>query len=300
MRGQIVISNTTRIFTYFKFVMKFLIVTPCRNAAPLLRSTIDSVLRQTSVLRGEVELEYWIIDGASTDSTRSIVESYSDSRIHFNSEPDGGMYEALAKGLRKGSGDVIAYLNAGDVYFPHAFEVISEIFTHECVDWITGYTTLMNDSEQITAAWKPPRYRREFILNGTYLSGYPVLGIQQESTFWSARANGTIDLERLASFRLAGDYFLWTELARSFELHSAMTQLGVFRQHAGQLSEQTDAYSAEARGATRAKRFREKLTAYWDFRCNPLWKKYLWNFILPPSRARLFECLGGGQRWEPR
>lgn len=280
--------------------MKFFIVTPCRNAGHLLGETISSILGQSLFQKGGAELEYWIQDGASTDPTRSVVEGFADSRIHFDSTPDSGMYEALSRRLRHADGDIVAYLNAGDVYFPTAFEVLLEVFSHPGVDWITGYSCLINEASQLTAAWKPPRFRREFVQNGTYLRGFPILGIQQESTFWSNRANGAIDFDKLARFKLAGDYFIWTELARHHELNSLMSLLGAFRQHEGQLSEQQDAYHAEAASLVRPATRHEDLTAWWEFRANPWVKKPLWNFILPPSPARIFEYSAPQKRWQPR
>ena len=176
---------------------KITIVTACRNAAKWLPATIESVLTQAPIQSGEWELEYFILDGASNDSTATVVAPYlNHAGIRFASEPDGGFYEALSQGLRQASGDIVAYLNAGDTFFPQAFGVLREAFLLPGVDWVTGYACLMNEASQITATWKPPRYRREFVQNGTYMRGFPFDGIQQECTFWSGRANRTLDLDR--------------------------------------------------------------------------------------------------------
>ncbi len=88
--------------------------------------------------------------------------------------------------------------------------------------------------------------------------------MQQESTFWSAKLNRSIDLEKLRGFRLAGDYFLWHSFASQAPLHSVYSHLGAFRIHHGQLSTSIDAYNEEALSLVRPMTFREKLTEYWS------------------------------------
>ena len=67
-----------------------------------------------------------------------------------------------------------------------------------------------------------------------------------------------VDLEALRRFRLGGDYFLWTQLAKSTELHTVMSFLGAFRVHKGQLSEGLEAYRKEAMTCTRPERLSRK------------------------------------------
>lgn len=278
--------------------MKFSIITACRNSAKLLPETIESVLNQTAVRSGEVDLEYLILDGASIDETAEIVAKYP--QVTFRSEPDDGLYDALAKGFSAVTGDVVAYINAGDCYDPHAFEVLHEIFSSPGVDWVTGYIMLMNDKSQITASWPPTRYRRAFVQVGNYCSGYPFVGIQQESTFWTRRLNSLIPLDELRKFRLAGDYFLWINFSKHASLHSVFTHVGAFRVHSGQLSEDIDAYRAEIRSSLRPATFRERLTAYWEHGCSPLLRNWLWRFILPYDGGKIFDYDAASEKWRPR
>lgn len=280
--------------------VKISIVTPCRNAARYLPETIESILNQTAVLDGRAILEYLIIDGASTDTTPEVVAKYAGRGIQFRSEPDAGVYDALAKGLKAATGEIVAYLNAGDCYHPRAFEVLLEVFAHPDVDWVTGYSVLMNERSQITASWKPTRFRREFFETGVYLGPFPRHSIQQESTFWSGKLNATIDFDRLRRFRLAGDYFLWVSFAKKAALHSVYTHLAAFRIHGGQLSGDLQSYNSEAAALTRPMTFREKLTEYWEYRCNPALGGMLWRFILPQSPARIFEYDAAADQWLPQ
>lgn len=88
---------------------KFSIITVTYNAKATLERTILSVISQTYS-----NVEYIVVDGASTDGTLEIINKY---REHFStciSEPDNGLYDAMNKGLKKATGDYVYFLNAGD------------------------------------------------------------------------------------------------------------------------------------------------------------------------------------------
>jgi glycosyltransferase involved in cell wall biosynthesis len=279
--------------------VKFSIITACKNSASYLLETIRSVVEQTALRQGTAELEYLIIDGASNDGTAEVVSRYRHEPITFVSEPDNGLYDAVVKGFRKATGDVVAYLNAGDIFHEHAFRVASEVMTREGVDWICGYQLKINEHGEVIAIGRPPRYRREFVLNGTYLRGFPCAGIQQEGIFFRRKLLEAVDLEAMKRFCLAGDYFLWTQLARCAELHSVLSFLGAFRVHRGQLSEGLEAHRHEAKKCARPETAREKVTRYWEYHCPPWLKGVLWNFTLGQSPARIFRFDEVTHRWLP-
>lgn len=96
--------------------MKVTVVTVTRNAAGVIERTVQSVLEQTGV-----ELEYIVLDGASTDATLELLERYRDHIDILRSEPDRGIYDAMNKAARSATGDMLLYMNAGDVFSgPHA------------------------------------------------------------------------------------------------------------------------------------------------------------------------------------
>ena len=91
------------------------IVTPSYNQSAFLEETIRSVL-----LQGYPKLEYFVVDGGSTDGSIEIIEKYSRWLTQWVSERDSGQTEAINKGFAWSGGDILGYLNSDDVYFPSA------------------------------------------------------------------------------------------------------------------------------------------------------------------------------------
>lgn len=223
------------------------IVTPCFNAAQYIEETVRSVVNQHAVQSGRVDLEYIVCDGGSSDDTVSRAYAAADgSPISVRSELDNGMYDALSKGLLSATGDVVAYINAGDYYHAHAFDVVLDVLRRPDVRWVTGYAVTYNEVSQVTQVVLPYRYRRGLLRAGAY-DGRVLPFVQQESTFWRATLHRTIDFARLAQFHLAGDAYLWSCFACEADLYIAEAYLGGFRRHAGQLSENLERYRTELR-----------------------------------------------------
>ena len=278
--------------------MKISVVTPCRNAADKLPGTLRSVLEQTALSSGQVDLEYFVIDGASSDSTSDLIKNWRG--LTFLSEPDAGLYDAVARGLQRCTGDVVTYLNAGDILHPEAFHLVHRFMENEDINWLTGSNCKINEAGEIIDFWKPPRFRREYVLNGTYLRGYPHPNIQQEGTFFRRGLLNDLDWEKFRAYRLAGDYFLWTHLAARTELHSVRSILGSFQVHPGQLSEDGGSYLNEARTMIRPETRREKITRFWEFACPPIFKGLVWPHTLGQSKARVFKFDEVQRRWITR
>ena len=103
--------------------MKVSIITSCYNRASTIRDAIESVLNQDYA-----DIEYIVIDAASSDGTLDIVRQYSGKITHIVSEKDNGIYEGLNKGIRLATGDVIGLLHSDDEFY--ATDTISQI-VHE-------------------------------------------------------------------------------------------------------------------------------------------------------------------------
>lgn len=100
--------------------MKVSVITVCFNSAATIRDTIESVLAQDYQ-----DIEYIIVDGGSTDQTLQIISEYKHCISKFITEPDRGIYDAMNKGIRLATGDVIGMLNSDDVYISQT--AISEL-----------------------------------------------------------------------------------------------------------------------------------------------------------------------------
>jgi glycosyltransferase len=91
--------------------VKISIVTSVFNNKSYIEDCIKSVLNQTYQ-----NIEYIIIDGGSTDGTLDVIKKYNDKIAKWISEPDNGIYDALNKGIRLASGNIVGFLHADDVY----------------------------------------------------------------------------------------------------------------------------------------------------------------------------------------
>jgi GT2 family glycosyltransferase len=100
------------------------IVTPSLNQGRFIRQCIESVLSQDYE-----NLEYFIIDGQSTDNTLDVVKEYENSLAFWISEPDAGQSDAINKGFKRASGDLVAWLNADDFYLPDALRTVAQTYS---------------------------------------------------------------------------------------------------------------------------------------------------------------------------
>lgn len=113
--------------------MKISVITVCYNSVTTIERTIKSVIAQDYE-----ELEYIIIDGASTDGTRDIIEQYRDEISIYVSEPDSGLYDAMNKGLERANGEVFAFLNSDDYYTDNVLKRVKGYFENSNADMVSG------------------------------------------------------------------------------------------------------------------------------------------------------------------
>lgn len=144
--------------------MKISIITVCYNSEKYIRYAIESVLSQSYD-----NVEYIIVDGASSDSTMSIINEYSGQITHIVSEPDSGIYDAMNKGIALASGDVIGILNSDDFYFDErSLEDVVNVFENQSFD--ACYADLLYVEQKNTSKavrfWKSGEYKKGSFLKG--------------------------------------------------------------------------------------------------------------------------------------
>jgi glycosyltransferase involved in cell wall biosynthesis len=124
---------------------KISVVTPSFNQAEFLERTIKSVLDQ-----GYPNLEYIIVDGGSTDGSVDIIRKYQSQVAYWVSEADKGQAHAINKGLRRATGDWVAWQNSDDVYYPGVFASLADMAKkHPDIKLIVGDMMLIDTSDQI-------------------------------------------------------------------------------------------------------------------------------------------------------
>lgn len=224
---------------------KISIVTPSFNQVQFLEATIQSILSQNYP-----NLEYIIIDGGSTDGSVEIIQRY-EKYLHFwCSEPDAGHYDAINKGFSHATGEIMAWLNSDDMYFPWTFKTVASIMSEiNSVEWLTTLSLGFWDWHGFcTEIHKLPGFSKEAFLDGCYLqdSKRSINWIQQESTFWRRslweKVGGYVSTE----FKLAGDFDLWARFYTQADLYGTTSPLGGFRKQARQRSRQVEQYISEA------------------------------------------------------
>ena len=154
------------------------IITVVFNGERYLEETMKSVLDQTYP-----NVEYIIIDGASTDSTLSIIKKYEASVDYWVSEKDTGIYDALNKGFSLASGSIFAWLNADDIYFSYTLKMVSSVFTKHGIRWLTGIPSIINERGEVIRVFNA-RYYFKYCIHRGYYRGDIIGFIPQESVFF--------------------------------------------------------------------------------------------------------------------
>ncbi|MDN5869894.1 MAG: glycosyltransferase [Nitrococcus sp.] len=176
--------------------MKISIITVCCNSAETIRDTIESVLSQTFP-----DVEYIIVDGESSDGTLSIVNEYRDRITRVISEPDQGIYDAMNKGVRASSGDVIGTLNSDDFFEDNGvLECIAACFEEDNeVDIVFGDVVFVKPRaiSEVVRYYTSARFR-PWMLRFGWMPPHP-------STYVRKSAYMASGLYRL-NYKIAADY----------------------------------------------------------------------------------------------
>ncbi len=149
------------------------IVTPSFNQAQYLEKTIQSVLNQDYP-----NLEYIVIDGGSTDGSVEIIKKYENQITHWVSEPDQGQTDAINKGFEVATGEILAWLNSDDLYYPNAIkDAVDYLVDKPLVSMVYGDCDFIDGFGQVFGKFdaRQTNYKRLMRGNGN---------IPQPAAFW--------------------------------------------------------------------------------------------------------------------
>lgn len=189
--------------------MKISIVTVVYNNAATIEDTILSVAAQRYP-----NVEHVVIDGGSTDGTLAIIEKHRDKLTKFVSEPDRGIYDAMNKGLKLVTGEVVGFLNADDVYADEGvLELVAQTLANRDID--ACYADLVyvdpKTPDRVARYWKSCPYREGLFEKG-WMPAHPTFFTRLE--FYEKF--GGFDLE----FRLQSDFDLTMRFMKIHHINS--------------------------------------------------------------------------------
>lgn len=186
--------------------MKVSIITSCYNRAKTIRGAIESVLAQDYH-----DIEYLVVDGASTDGSVEIIKEYEGRIAKIVSEPDHGMYEAINKGVRLATGDVIGLMHSDDFFYDsHVVSRIVEQLERTGADFLYGNGLFVNaeNTDKVVRKWIGGDYRLWKVRHG-WLPLHPTCYIRREVIEKRGLYNETYkiaaDSDFLLRYLLGGD-----------------------------------------------------------------------------------------------
>lgn len=199
-------------------MLKLAIITPSYNQAQYIERTILSVLSQDYP-----DLEYIVVDGGSKDGTLDILRRYP--QIRWISEPDRGQADAVNKGIRMATGEVIGWINSDDTYAPEAFaSAVSALEANPNAAMAYGDMNVIGPSDELIMTRRSrPFSLRRLILTGASYIFQPTVFMRR----WALEEVGLLDIE----LRHAMDYDLWIRLGSRFPAVYVPKVLANFRMH---------------------------------------------------------------------
>jgi len=204
--------------------MTISIITVTLNCRDTLRGAIDSVLCQTAAS------ERIVVDGGSTDGTMDIVREYGAQIHRAVSEPDQGIYDAMNKGVRLASGEIVGILNADDFYVhDRVLEKVLQVFAEKGVDSVYGDLEYVSpvQTDKVVRRWKAGPFQTSDFLLG-WMPPHPAFFVRKS-------VYEKYGLYR-PEFISAGDYEMMLRLLYKHRISAAYLPEVLVRMRAGGVS----------------------------------------------------------------
>lgn len=233
------------------------IVTPSYNQGQFVEETIRSVL-----LQGYPNLEYLVMDGGSTDGSRSTIQAYAPYLTHWCSEKDNGQSAAISKGFSMSSGEILGWVNSDDLLLPNCLQKIGLYFTgHPEIVCVVGGSLTIDHSggaaHNRLGLPKVVRGERETFKSLLIRDG---LSFYQVASFW-----------RREAYVAAGGLDINLAFAMDYDLYLKLAQLGPF----GHIDSLLACFRLHPESKT------TKLQSVRQRECAELWQRYNRDSIAP-------------------
>lgn len=195
--------------------MKVSIITATYNSRETVDRTIESVLQQSYP-----DIEYWVIDGNSTDGTVDKLKQYENrferrlhGKFHWISEPDNGIYDAMNKGIERSTGDIVGLLNSDDWFTTNdVVEKIVKAFTDD-IDAVYGdIHTVQKEAPDVCSYRCNSRIFRPYLLKFGWAPPHPSFYVRRSII----KAYGAYD----PTYKIAGDFELIARYIHRHHIHT--------------------------------------------------------------------------------
>jgi glycosyltransferase involved in cell wall biosynthesis len=236
------------------------VITPSYNQSEFIEQTIRSVL-----LQGYPDLEYIIVDGCSTDGSVEVIRKYEPWLAHWLSEPDSGQSNAINKGFKRATGEVLCWLNSDDYYTAGALQVVGQHLRAGNSFALVGHCERIPDDESGPVICEGHYWDRLRLLQ--FWRGYEM---HQPAIFWRREVLEKVGLLD-ESLHLTMDFDYWARIAQNFEFTEVDRVLACSNYHArAKTADNFQGYHQE---------LRRNASRYWG----PWWTRNYWTLRLSMS-----------------
>lgn len=205
--------------------MKISIITVTFNSGKTLHDTIQAILSQSYS-----DIEYILVDGLSKDDTVSVIKRYEsqfNGRMRWISEPDKGLYDAMNKGIRMATGDIVGIINSDDFYHrPDVIDKVAEAFQEDGIEAVYGDVRFVNpDNLDKTVRYYSSKNFFPKLFRYGFMPAHP--------TFFTYRRNFEEFGYYKTDYKIAADYELLIRFLYTHKLKSKYLPLDFMKMRMG-------------------------------------------------------------------
>jgi glycosyltransferase involved in cell wall biosynthesis len=189
--------------------MKISIITVCYNSAKTIEKTFKSVENQSYK-----DVEYIVVDGGSKDTTVNLIQKYKEIVFQSVSEPDKGLYDAMNKGIKMATGDLVGILNSDDIFTDdNVLENVANFHLHNNVDASVGNIIQFNEEGKTVRKYSAKNWNPEKLKIG-FMPAHPAIFFNRN--LFEKYGDYQLDFTIGADYELITRFFLKHKITWSF------------------------------------------------------------------------------------